>query len=255
VKVGWLCDDPGYIGGAELTQAEFRAAAPGHVEIVDCPPGEVVAGLERYVVHNCVHYSPADIAATRGGKVVRYIHDVWPHGDPEVRSHILNTATLIFCSPLHRDRFPHKFNPHALTIPPALDLPSFKPSRQTKRHREGNCSIAQWRASSKGAHLLAEWAKANGEVDVYGPGIKAVGNLHPQGPVDPSLIAQTLWRYHRFVFLPSGLEPFCRTVAEAWAAGCEVVTNRLVGALHWIENEPEKLESAAADFWEVVENP
>jgi glycosyltransferase involved in cell wall biosynthesis len=57
------------------------------------------------------------------------------------------------------------------------------------------------------------------------------------------------------VFLPSGLEPFCRTVAEAWAAGCEVVTNRLVGALHWIENEPEKLESAAADFWEVVENP
>jgi hypothetical protein len=252
VRVGWLCDDPGYIGGAELTQAEFKAAAPEGVEIVDCPPGRIAAGVDRYVVHNCVHYSLADVRATVGTPVVRYLHDVWPHGDPEVRRHILDTATLIFCSPLHLERFPHKINPHALTIPPALDLASFKPNRQTKRHRKGNCSIAQWRASSKGAHLLAEWADANGTVDVYGEGLRASGNLHPHGPLAPSDVAQTLWRYERFVFLPCALEPFCRTVAEAWAAGCEIVTNRYVGALHWIEKEPEKLETAAEDFWEAV---
>ena len=37
MRVGWIADDPGYVGGAELTQAEFRAAAPEGVEVVDCP--------------------------------------------------------------------------------------------------------------------------------------------------------------------------------------------------------------------------
>jgi hypothetical protein len=56
-RVGWLADEAGYIGGAELTTAEFRAAAPEGVEIVDCPPGAVVKGLRRYVIQNCVLYT------------------------------------------------------------------------------------------------------------------------------------------------------------------------------------------------------
>jgi hypothetical protein len=38
MRVGWLADVPDLPGGAEFTQAEFRAAAPEHVEIIDCPP-------------------------------------------------------------------------------------------------------------------------------------------------------------------------------------------------------------------------
>lgn len=252
MRVGWLADEPGYTGGAELTQAEFRAAAPEDVEIVDCPPGGVQPGLDRYIVHNCVHYTPDDLVPLRGKPVVKYVHDVWPHGDTEVRRYLLDNATLIFCSPLHLARFPHPHNPHALTIPPAIDLPAFKAPRQSEKRREGTCSIAQWRAASKGPHLLEDWARENGPVDVYGEGLRGGDNLNPKGSVAPARVAQTLWAYERFVFLPVGLEPFCRTVAEAWAAGCEVVTNRLVGALHWIEKQPEKLETAAEDFWEAV---
>jgi glycosyltransferase involved in cell wall biosynthesis len=64
----------------------------------------------------------------------------------------------------------------------------------------------------------------------------------------PALLA----RYERFVFLPVVIEPFGRLVAEAWASGCEVVTNGLVGAGYWIAEDPEAIETAAVDFWKVV---
>jgi glycosyltransferase involved in cell wall biosynthesis len=57
--------------------------------------------------------------------------------------------------------------------------------------------------------------------------------------------------YKTFVFLPSVIEPFGRVVAEAYAAGCEIVTNNLVGARDWITEKPDALESAAEDFWKV----
>ena len=40
------------------------------------------------------------------------------------------------------------------------------------------------------------------------------------------------------------LEPFGRVVAEAWAAGLEIVTNDLVGAKYWITEKPEAIETA-----------
>ena len=75
----------------------------------------------------------------------------------------------------------------------------------------------------------------NGPVDFFGDGPFA-----PQGPRQvpyeamPALLAQ----YETFVFLPTVIEPFGRLVAEAWAAGCEIVTNGQVGARWWIEDEP-----------------
>jgi glycosyltransferase involved in cell wall biosynthesis len=64
----------------------------------------------------------------------------------------------------------------------------------------------------------------------------------------PALLAQ----YKTMVFLPVVLEPFGRVVAEAWAAGCEIVTNGLVGARYWIEEDPKAIETAGEDFWRVV---
>jgi glycosyltransferase involved in cell wall biosynthesis len=64
----------------------------------------------------------------------------------------------------------------------------------------------------------------------------------------PALLA----RYETFVFLPTVIEPFGRLVAEAWAAGCRIVTNDLVGAKYWIQNDPDAIETAAEDFWKLV---
>lgn len=252
MRVGWLADQHDPPGGAEFTQAEFRAAAPEGVEVIDCPPGGVVEGLDTYVLHNIVGYDYSDYRHTLGRRVVKYVHDMWPHGDPEIRTHLLATGILIFCSPLQADKFGGTLDP----IPPALDLSHFRPTRQQRRNpnRKGACCVGAFMNPGKGGHLVAAWADENEPVDVwgFGPFQPAGPNVRNRGPVDPVHLPTVLRDYERFVFLPTAIEPFGRCVAEAWAAGCEIVTNGLVGARYYIEHAPEKLESAAEDFWAVV---
>lgn len=252
MRIGWLADEHDQPGGAELTQAEFRSAAPEGVEIVDCPPGGVVEGLDTYVLHNIVSYSYSDYRITLGHRRVKYVHDLWPHGDPEIRTHLLATATLIFCSPIQGDKFGGTTDP----IPPALDLNAFRPTRQQRRHgeRKGTCCVGAFMNPGKGGHLLAEWAAKNEPVDVWGwgPCLPRGAGVSLKGPVDRAELPSLLASYERFVFLPTAIEPFGRAVVEAWAAGCEIVTNNLVGARYYLEEAQEKLDSAAEDFWDIV---
>lgn len=249
MRLGWLTDPVGYVGGAELTQQEFRAAAPEDVEIIDCPPGKVGVGLDGYVANNVVHYTADDIVQTVG-RLIWYHHDLSPWIRPDVRAWLDVRATHIYCSPVQRDRY----GTSGPCIPPALDLDRYQPTRQAKRHRKGAVSVAQWRNPGKGAQQLVEWAEANGHVDVYGPGdfIPAGPGIDYRGELAPEGVASALFNYETFVFLPFALEPFCRSVAEAWASGCKLVVNRNIGAAHWIGEAPEKLGTAAEDFWEAV---
>ena len=247
MRVGWLADTTDVLGGAELTQAEFRAAAPEGVEVVDCPPNGVVQGLDRYVVQNCVKYTEADLQRINAS-TVKYWHDVGPHLQDGVRDWIALTAKQICCSPIQAE---YMGLGGALLIPPPVDLSRFEAAAtQVNGNRQDRtCCIASWRNLGKGAVLAAEWADQHGGLDFYGG-----GQLAPPGAQEvpyermPALLAS----YVRFLFLPTVIEPFGRLVAEAWAAGCEVITNNLVGARYWIEERPEGMETAASDFWEAV---
>jgi hypothetical protein len=249
MRVGWLADSASYLGGAEFTSAEFKAAAPDGVEIVDCPHGAVIEGLDCYVIQNCVQYDMADLEATRIENVVKYWHDVGPHLRPEVRQWLDINASSICCSPLQM-----KFMEPATTvvdmIPPAIDLSRFEQAAASSNgNRHGNVSVGSWRNYGKAPHRVAEWGAQNGGVNFYGGGMFAPGESR-EIPYEsmPELLAS----YERFVFLPSVLEPFGRVVAEAWASGCELVVNDLVGAKWWITERPEAIETAAEDFWKVV---
>lgn len=251
MKVGWLHDDPGYVGGAELTQAEFRAKAPQGVEVVDCPMSGVVAGLDCYVVHNCALYDHTVTDAFGEAPVIKYVNDCWPHGDPFLRDWLLSEARLIFTSPLHLSRFPYPpaSGVAAHMIPPALDLLRFQ-AVKGRGDRKGNVCIGRM-AYGKGIDLLEEHGEP---IDVYST--VPISNGHPnltyKGQVKPLDVPRILSQYKTFVFLPTALEPFGRAVVEAWAAGCELHINRNVGARYWIKENPKGLESAAEDFWRVV---
>lgn len=270
MRVGWLADDPGYQGGAELTQEGFRLAAiPRGIEVVDCPPGLVHAGLDRYVVHNCVSYSPLDLKPIGDTPTFKYIHDMWPHGDQSVRGHLLSKARCVFTSPLHRDWFPYSAPVReSYLIPPALDLETFRRHGEPVEvqrfqdaepsllnPREGTCWLGSLNNPGKGVHLAMEWAEENGPVDFYGEGpYRPLDSEHVRykGAVKPEDVAATLARYENFVFLPTHWEPFGRAVVEAWASGCNLVLNGNVGARHWIEEEPTALFAAAESFWDLV---
>lgn len=258
MRVGWLCDAPDYIGGAELTQAEFRAAAPEGVEIVDCPPDDPVLEADVAVVFNCVSYGPPTQNALAGKRIIRYWNDLAPHGDEQLQQTLLQRSdTHIFCSPLHRDRFPHPWQGKSELIPPAVDLARFRPTRQVRRNgkREGAVAIGAYMNPGKGAQLIAEYAQRDGGVDYWGFGPCAppeTAQVRHLGQVGQAELPSVLWRYERFVHLPTEVEPFGRAVVEAWAAGLTLIVNRNVGALYWLEEKPEALETAAEDFWQVV---
>lgn len=249
MRIGWIADQPGYIGGAELTQQEFRNAAPDGVEIVDCPTGGVVPGLDTYCVHNVTRYKPEDFQRI-SAPVVWFHHDLSCWIKPGVQEWLDNNAIHLFCSPAQRDRY----GLDGECIPPPVDLDRYRPTRQAKRNREGAVSIAQWRNPGKGAQRIVEWAAENEPIDVYGPGdfIPAGDGIDYRGELAADGVASVLLDYATFVFLPTELEPFCRTVAEAWASGCRLVVNRQIGALWWITEAPEKLTTAAENFWEAV---
>jgi glycosyltransferase involved in cell wall biosynthesis len=256
LRVGWLYGKPEYIGGAELTQAEFRLAAPEDVEVVDCRPGEVVE-CDRYVAHNVFPYDLEDMHKLSSRPVVKYNHDVWPHAkDPDVRRFLLNRAKMIFCSPLQKERFPWPHKDDGVCIPPPVNLDRFKtPSRQVKRQKKGAVAVAQWRNGSKGQLNLDEWSQRTDTLlTVYGPGpyIPIGPNIDYKGELQYADMPRIFWQYEKFVHLPTSLEPFGRAVAEAHAAKCSLVVNNLVGSRYWIEQEPDKIKTAAEDFWRVV---
>lgn len=245
MRIGWLVDDPTSPGGAELTQQEFRDAAPAGIEIVDCPPGSI-APCDRYVIHNCVQYPLDDLEALTGKPVVKYWHDVGPWLQPDVRDWLERNALNVCCSPLQAEHM----SLDALCVPPPVDVSRFEEAgSRVNGSRAGAVCVGSWRNHGKAPHKAAEWGARNGGVDFFGGGpLAPPGSTEVSYEAMPALLAQ----YATFVFLPSVLEPFGRTVAEAWAAGCEIVTNGLVGARYWLEERPEAIETAAADFWDLV---
>jgi glycosyltransferase involved in cell wall biosynthesis len=198
-----------------------------------------------YVVQNCVKYELADLKVIKDRPAVKYWHDVGP-------------VAAAGCARLAR-RARHA--DLLLTDPGRVHGPRSRPGASSRRSGalRGRSEGHERQPRRRGQHrLLAQLRQGaaqgrtsgrKGDIDFYGDGV-----LAPQGSSAvryedmPALMA----RYQTFVFLPTVIEPFGRLVAEAWASGCELVTNRLVGSLHWIENDPDAIETAASDFWQIA---
>lgn len=252
MKVAWLHDEAnadGTRGGAELTMDEFKEAAPSWVEFT--PDADTV------VVGNCVTFQPQLIDALEGKRVIRYHHDLSYHEHAAVREWMDEHAEHVFTSPLHQEHYRAKVKASRV-IPPAVPLERFKPNRQQRRHgtRKGIVTVASWQNPNKGAHLVSETLYRQGlEADCYGhgPHVPYGDHIQVKGGYEPSELPQILWQYEQFIFLPNVIEPFGRCVVEAWAAGLEVLTNDLVGAKWFLENDQDALATAAQDFWSYVD--
>jgi glycosyltransferase involved in cell wall biosynthesis len=245
MKVAFLYDDPGYIGGAELTMREFKAAAPQEITLT-----EDVDEAETVVLGNCVSFGPRLPEHLAGKRVIRYHNDLARYEDAYLHDWLERFAEHVFTSPFHRERY--GLDGHL--IPPAIDLDRFKCPRQSRKRSGGAVSIGSWQNPGKGQRALCEWADANDGITIYGGGpfIPSHPRVVYGGEIAPEKVAQTLWLFDTFVHLPTSPEPFGRAVVEAWAAGLRLIVNGLVGASYWITEQPEKLRSAAEDFWALV---
>lgn len=253
MRVGWLVDTKhGYKGGAELCSDELLRTRPADAQIVLMSPQAVHNNVDCFVIHNCYEYGSHIIPMLETRPVVKQVHDVWHHGDPALRRWLCqHSAVMILSSPIHREALnfniqcPVKFLPNAIRADRLTEGTHEKAAVWLGRFEEG-----------KGIVAAAEWAEEN-RVTLhwygFGSGLAMVKELGQYcGQVEPENVHKVLGEYETFVFLPDGVEPYGRTVVEAWLAGCELVINGNVGAAWWIDNEPDAIERGSELFWELI---
>lgn len=258
LRIGWLQDPSDYLGGAELESRLVRQRAPEWVEIVQCPPGEIVADVDLYIVQNCTRYGHEAMFTLEHRPVIKRVHDMYTNGNGTLRRWMLDNALLMMSSPLHVARFPWQYSGQVVLCPSAIDVPAIRAAASQNGFKKSPFLWLGRFWPGKGLENLEEWAAIeNVEVDVYGFGplvevVKAYPHLNFCGEVAPEDVADIMRRYETFVFLPSGVEPYSRTVVEAWVAGMFIKTNGNVGATWWLQTSPGAITQGATYFWNLV---
>lgn len=256
MKIGWVQDDNGYKGGAELSSEAYRKCAPADYSIVVITHDDPFpADCDLYIVGNCAHFDSSLIPHLQNKPVVKLVFDIWKHGDPTLRKWFLERAKrVIMVSPALRDWFAYPVIAPISYVPCAVDLTAFETAADKSVKRDGIIWLGRmW--VGKGLETVMHWSKETAQpVDYYGfgPGQNILGSAY-KGQVGVQDTPALLARYETFVFLPTEFDPCPRSVIEAWAADCRLVLNGRQGTSWWIDNEPDALGNAGERFWQVID--
>lgn len=265
-----------YPGGAELTDQGAIDACPGDIDCVKCTD-VVLEDLASYDVHilgNTQHARPELYEALSDlGRHILFEHDVrichWrgnfsvlvepthrifqrctcPH--PQLRGLYDTALGAIFLT--HRQLAVFEHNPFFRVRATRVlgcsiftdDL--FDRVGKPAQTREGTVYFDS-RARIKGAENAREYA------------LKRGWNPRPIRDLTPPQVLDVFASAKRFVYLPLGLEPAGRMVAEARVLGCEVVVNDHVGVCgeswwHLPTSEATQvLRDAPHRFWRLVDD-
>lgn len=176
----------------------------------------------------------------------------------------LEARLLIWLSPLHRESW--LWSCPELEQKPYAIVPSpIEPSQfyDMKLPREGIICVTSL-FEFKGRKCVLQWAKDHSDqkITCVGgnplPGEPLPPNCRDVGQIPPWQMNETYNKHKMFLHLPATPQPFDRTVPEAYLAGCDVIGNKLVGALSydWFRSRGEVAEhcgSSSRLFWEKIE--
>lgn len=274
MRIGWLQDftfaeRP---GGAQKAVEQYRAAAPADVEIVPCPPGAVVEGLDSYLTFLVKRYSDADLEYVQRQRFIRCGFDWWPPEDGQAhwRNPLAEKALLnIWMSPLHWQQASLYWKlgdmaGHAVILPPPLDLSLYDAARAAAVGQAGTIWAGEW-SWYKGPDLVAAWAQRNHtHVDMYSPSMNAddaskpwVFNTwaHPRGFKPEAEWLETFASYERFIHMSRVPDAFGYVIVEAYLLGLETVVSGRTGVESFDLSLSELAEACgrgAGDFWKAV---
>lgn len=264
VTIGWLEDNIGYTGGAEMSGAALRNNAPSWARIVHCPSNKrpQTEQIDCFVIQNCVTYSARWVEELALKPVIKQIRDPWYAGSALLRRWLLqNSALLLFSSQPQVDAFQYASDLPYRIIPPPLDLAPFREAALPQQDRRGSIFIGRVDIF-KGAPAAIDWAIRNDEPltlvgarNLGGGGLnfgKLPDFIRFTGQVPHRQIPYLLGSAKHFVFFPTWPEAFGRVVAEAWAAGCRLVLEGRIGAEWWLKYRKDEIENGVNMFWDAI---
>ncbi len=174
-----------------------------------------------------------------------------------VRLSFVNSLANIFVSPLHLQTtegiLKQPLQTNSMILKPVISLEIF---RNLGLERDIENLFVGVISEAKGFYNLREQYRNKP--------IVLAGKLHPGieldfgtylGEVPYSEIPALMNRAKNFVYLPRWPEPQGRVVVEAALSGCNLVTNRNVGAVSFDFDisDPKNLERPEEEFWERLE--
>ena len=236
----WL---PGhYRGGAEMSDAAYRACAPEWVDIVALRPDEWEHALdcERIVITGTDQLSEEAMVTLADYGPMVFVH----HEQTESPGRMVlieNAEPFVVHTPAHLDQELKWVTPKWSE----MVLSHFDTSECYEAKKE---PFALWAARNhpqKGLMQARVWAHAAGFPLVI---------MHSHAREE---VLEMMSRAQAFVHLPLTFESECRSVMEAVLSGCVVQTNRNVG-LTSLERWSDKgwlrdaVDRAGHDFWNVA---
>jgi hypothetical protein len=231
-----------YKGGAEMSDAAYRASAPDFVEIIPLRPDEWehAIGCERIVITGTDRLSEEAMFRLAEESPMVFVH----HEQTETAGRmtlIENAAPFVVHTPAHLDRELRWVTPKWAE----MVLSHFDTNECQEVRKE---PFALWAARNhplKGLMQAKVWA--------HGAGFPLViMSQHPREQV-----LEFMARAEAFVHLPLAFESECRSVMEAVLSGCVVQTNRNVGITSipgWDDKHKlrDMVDRAGQDFWQLV---
>lgn len=232
-----------YVGGAEMTDATLRAAAPDGIDIEIVPPHLAQMALEcdDIVITGTDHLSDASMMLLADQKPAVFLHhEQTPSAG---RKYLLeNARTVIVHTPAHyeiekRWSVPNNVQYALSPLDPSecwIEEPKLEQAVWANRMHD-----------LKGPRAAAMWAAKN---DIP---LVRLSNV----PRSEVLQALAVSRY--FVHLPLGFESESRATIEAVLSGCEIIANDNVGITSvpgWDDRErlTDMLSTAAETWWNHV---
>lgn len=280
MKVAWIQDMDPFTdaGGAQQTDKShiLFGIRNGHEVEVILKDQFYDDNIDLTVVSNAQSFSTEFLNSLRIPYVI-FLHDYWglcryrlfyPMQD-KCRSCYLkdrfllflqNSALIIWLSPLHRESwlftYPElKEHKHTI-IPSAINVDLFY---NLEQERHGVLAINAG-LKFKGVSRFREWAEEHRDVniDLVGSIDELLpNNVHSINFVPPLKMNGLYNKYQKFIHLPTTPQPFERTVAEAYLAGCEIIGNRNIGALSfpWFTDREMVricLQTVNKQFWDCL---
>lgn len=256
ITVGWVVDDlQPNSRGRQVSIRNFREAVPDNIEIIDIDPNNPQE-CSIYAVHAVrvpknLPLIPKKVSAGKSRlhpvAIYSYQWDIDAFG----------ASIAIYQSPLHAKT--HRFGKKHIIVPPVVEKDYTPGEGEYKRENKAMwCGVFD---PVDGVDIAVRWSETGRiHTDYYGfnfaINIPTSNYCKFVGTISNIDMVKAYKTHEKFIFTGRSPQPFNRSFAEAYLAGCEVILSGDLGINSFTEDTTdtiEKCKASAKEYWDLIQ--